>query len=128
MRVAALNLPSLSLAAALALAGACAPAGAQVLPSAPAHIYPMGSLMGFATFGAGPTLSVNCVNYPLGPGLRVENTQQRVILRGDLAGIQGPVVFQRDSMGNVFRVWMLRANQVVQGVTAAPNRCLFRQF
>ena len=126
MRVAAPNLLRLTLAAALALAGACATA--QVLPPGPARVYPMGSLMGYATFGAGPTLSVNCVSYPLGPGLRVENTQQRVILQGQLPGLQGPVVFQRDSMGNVFRVWMLRANQVVSGVPAAPNRCLFRQF
>lgn len=128
MRVAAPNLPSLSLAAALALGGACAPALAQVLPTAPARVYPMGSLMGYASFGAGPTLSVNCVSYPLGPGLRVENTQQRVVLLGQLPGLKGPVVFQRDSMGNVFRVWLLRENQVVGGVTAAPNRCLFRQF
>lgn len=128
MRLAAPNLLRLSLAAALASGGACLPASAQIVPGSLSRVYPMGSMTGYATFGAGPTLSVNCVSYPLGPGLRVENTQQRVILRGDLAGIKGPVVFQRDSMGNVFRVWMLGANQTVSGLAAAPNRCLFRQF
>ncbi len=124
MRVAAPNLLRPSLAAALALVGACATA--QVLPPGPARVYPMGSLMGYATFGSGPTLSVNCVSYRLGPGLRVENTQQRVILLGQLPGLKGPAVFERDSMGNVFRVWMLHANQVVSGVPAAPNQCLFQ--
>ena len=128
MRLAAPNLLRLSLAAALALGAGCLPASAQTVPGALSRVYPMGSMTGYATFGAGPTLSVNCVSYPLGPGLRVENTQQRVILRGNLAGIQGPVVFQRDAMGNVFRVWMLGANQTVSGLPVAPNRCLFRQF
>ncbi len=106
----------------------CQAAGAQVLPPAPAHIYPLGSLTGFAIFGAGPSLQVNCVSYPLGPGLRVEDARQRLVLSGQLAGLHGPAVFQRDAMGNVFRVWMLAPGQSVQGVAAAPNHCLFQQY
>ncbi len=101
---------------------------AQVLLPAPTHVYPLGSQMGFASFGAGPSLQVNCVTYPLGPGLRVENTRQRLVLRGQLAGLRGPAVFQRDAMGNVFQVWMLAPGQTVEGVPAAPNHCLFQQY
>ena len=114
-------------AASLAAACACACAQAQVTPP-PSHVYPMGSLVGYANFGAGPSLQVNCVSYPLGPGLRVQNPQQRLVLRGQLAGLHGPAVFARDATGNVFQVWLLAPGQSAPGVPAAPNRCLFQQY
>ncbi len=105
------------------------PTQAQVAPDpVPEHVYPMGSEMGYARFSAGPGLQINCVSYPLGPGLRVHDPQQHLVLRGQLAGLHGPAVFARDSMGNVFQVWMLAPGQVLPKVPAAPNRCLFQQY
>lgn len=69
--------------------------------------YPMGSLQGQATFGAFPKVSINCTDYTLGPGARVLSPQNRIIPRNQLDGLQAPVVFQTDAMGNVFRVWLL---------------------
>lgn len=125
MRLPAPTLLRLSLAAALVLGGGGAHGQALTRPP---RVYPNGSLMGFAVFGSGPTLSVNCVSYPVGPGLRVETPAQRVLLTGQLAGVRGPAVFQVDSAGNVFRVWLIGPNQVVSGVAKAPGACLFQQF
>ncbi len=113
----------------LAAVAACAiGAGSAQAQTAPARIYPMGSQVGYASFGAGPTLTVNCISYPLGPGLRVLTAGRHLLLRNQLAGLQGPAVFVRDAMGNVFRVWMLGPEQSVPAVAAAPNQCLFGQY
>lgn len=114
---------------AAALALGLGVAQAQVPPAAaPARVYPMGSQLGFANFGPGPSLQVNCVSYPLGPGLRVEDAHQRLVLRGQLPGLRGPAVFARDAMGNVFQVWMLAPGQAAPELARAPNRCLFQQY
>ncbi len=112
----------------LVLAGVlgCAASGAQA--AGPGRVYPMGSQVGYAQFGAGPTLQVNCVTYPLGPGLRVQTVGRHLLLRNQLAGLQGRAVFLRDASGNVYRVWMLGPAQGVPGVSVAPNRCLFGQY
>ncbi len=112
------------LSAAAVVAG-CLPLPAQAQPG---QAYPMGSQFGYASFGPGPSLQVNCVPYPLGPGLRVQSTQHLLVLRGQLPGLSGPAVFLRDAMGNVFEVWMLAPGQVPAGVAQAANQCLFRHF
>ena len=70
----------LALAAAVAWALGAGAAAAQTV-AAPARVYPMGSQVGYASFGAGPTLTVNCVSYPLGPGLRVLTAGRHLLLR-----------------------------------------------
>ena len=125
--LASLSPGRLALAVTAAWAIGLGSAAAQSV-AAPGQIYPMGSQAGYASFGAGPTLTVNCVSYPLGPGLRVLTAGRHLLLRNQLAGLQGPAVFVRDAMGNVFRVWMLGPEQAASGVAAAPNQCLFGQY
>ena len=99
---------------------------------APAHaaavqrMFPAGSLQGQATFGAWPLLQVNCVDYTLGPGVRVLDRAQRALLTGQLPGRHGRIVFQRDAQGNVFRVWFLDpTDPSLRTVPEAPSNCLF---
>ena len=90
------------------------------------RMFPAGSLQGQATFGAWPLLQVNCVDYTLGPGVRVLDRAQRALLTGQLPGLQGRIVFQRDAQGNVFRVWFIDpTDPSLRAVPAAPSSCLF---
>lgn len=87
-------------------------------------IYPMGSLQGNATFGTFPKVSINCTDYTLGLGVRVISTQHRIVPRNQLDGLQSPVVFQTDAMGNVFRVWLVTPDAVPQlQVPKATGQC-----
>ena len=86
--------------------------------------YPMGSLLGNATFGTFPQISINCTDYTLGPGVRVLSPQQRVIPTQQLSGMQSPVVFQTDATGNVFRIWLVTPQAAAQlQVPKAPGQC-----
>ncbi|HOI65132.1 MAG TPA: hypothetical protein PLD03_00835 [Thiomonas arsenitoxydans] len=86
--------------------------------------YPMGSLQGLATFGAFPNVSINCTDYTLGPGARVISPLNRIIPRDQLNGLQAPVVFQTDAMGNVFRVWLVSDSAASQlELPKAPGQC-----
>ncbi len=101
-----------------------------LLPAArafpPPRMFPAGCLQGDASFGSGPSLQVNCVAYPLGPGLRVLNEAQRLVLAGRRPGLQGHIVFPRDARGNVYRVWFLDpADPSLRTVPVAPSQCLF---
>lgn len=111
----------------LALAAA-APARAQIAASAPMppqRMFPAGSMQGLASFGSGPTLRVNCTAYALGPGVRVLDVRQRLILTGQLPGLTGLVVFQKDASGNVFRVWFMNPQDPsLAAVPAASSSCL----
>ncbi|OIQ83489.1 hypothetical protein GALL_347020 [mine drainage metagenome] len=90
------------------------------------RMFPAGSLQGQAWFGAWPQLQVNCVDYTLGPGVRVLDPAQRALLTGQLPGLRGRIVFQRDAQGNVFRVWFLDpTDPSLRAVPEAPSRCLF---
>ena len=90
------------------------------------RMFPAGSLQGQAAFGAWPLLQVNCVDYTLGPGVRVLDRAQRALLTGQLPGLQGRIVFQRDAQGNVFRVWFLDpTDPSLRAVPEAPSSCLF---
>ena len=86
--------------------------------------YPMGSLQGKAEFGAFPKVSINCTDYTLGPGARVISPLNRIIPRDQLNGLQAPVVFQTDAMGNVFRVWLVSDSAASQlELPKAPGQC-----
>ncbi|MDD4887566.1 MAG: hypothetical protein PHO64_11700 [Thiomonas sp.] len=86
--------------------------------------YPMGSLLGNASFGAFPQVSINCTDYTLGPGARVLSPLRRIIPHQQLGGIQSPVVFQTDAMGNVFRIWLVKPEAAAQlQVPRAPGQC-----
>ncbi len=106
---------------------------AALLPALPAalalpvqRMFPAGCLQGDARFGSGPTLSVGCVAYPLGPGVRVFDASNRLLLTGQLPGLHGRVVFQRDASGNVFRVWFLDpTDPSLRTVPKVPSQCLF---
>ena len=111
------------LAATCGVLALCLPA-ARAFP--PQRMFPAGSLQGNAAFGSWPTLQVNCVQYTLGPGVRVLDLRQHLLLDAQLPGRQGRVVFQRDAQGNVFRVWFLDpADPSLRAVPQAPSRCLF---
>ncbi len=71
------------------------------------RLFPGGSLKGVATFGAWPNITINCIPYTLGPGVRVLDAEQRVVLTGQLPGLDSAVVFLRDASGGVFRVWLV---------------------
>ena len=106
------------------------PAAAALAPPARAtatpRMFPAGSLQGQASFGAWPSLRVNCVDYTLGPGVRVLDFAQRALLTGQLPGLHGRIVFQRDAQGNVFRVWFLDpTDPSLRAVPQAPSSCLF---
>lgn len=92
------------------------------------RIYPMGSLQGKADFGAFPNVEINCRAYRLGPGVRVYDLQQRLILTGQLKGLSAPIVFQRDAMGNITQVWVITP-LAAKGPAAprAPYDCLFAE-
>ncbi len=108
---------------AAALAALSAAAAAQTLP---ARIYPAGSLQGSADFGAFPHVTINCQTYTLGPGVRVYDLKNRILLTGQLQGISAPVVFQRDPLGNIVQVWLLSPEQArTQLAPKAPSNCLF---
>lgn len=101
----------------VALFGAAGAAVAQTT-------YPMGSLQGIAQFGAYPKIRINCIDYTLGPGVRVLSPQQRIVPLQQLDGVRSPVVFQRDASGNVFRVWLIAPDAVDQlQVPKAPGQC-----
>lgn len=88
------------------------------------QIFPKGSLQGDAQFGAFPQVTINCRSYTLGPGVRVLDPQQRIVLTAQLSGLKAPVVFQRDAAGNVFRLWLIGAAQAKQlPVPQAPTGC-----
>ncbi len=90
------------------------------------RLYPAGSLQGWATFGAWPEVTINCTPYRLGPGIRVLDPEQHVLLTGKLPGLQARVVFQRDAMGQIFRIWLVGAqNGALATVPVAPSNCLF---
>ena len=90
------------------------------------RLFPAGSLQGSARFGAWPDLTVNCTPYTMGPGVRVLDDQQRVVLTGQLPGIQSHVVFLRDASGNVFRVWLVNdKDPSLANVPQAISNCLF---
>ena len=98
---------------------ACMSVGAQAQ-----QIFPIGSLQGDAQFGAYPQVTINCRSYTLGPGVRVLDPQQRIVLTAQLSGLKAPVVFQRDAAGNVFRLWLIGAAQAKQlAVPQAPTGC-----
>ncbi|MHB1666890.1 MAG: hypothetical protein ACYCSR_07665 [Thiomonas sp.] len=71
------------------------------------RLFPSGSLKGVASFGSWPNITINCVPYTLGPGVRVLDAEQRVVLTGQLPGLESAVVFLRDASGSVFRVWLV---------------------
>jgi hypothetical protein len=99
------------------IAGACIAVQAQ-------QVYPNGSQQGNAEFGAFPAVTINCRSYVLGPGVRVLDPQQRVVMTAQLDGIGSPVVFQQDALGNVFRVGLVTAAQAAQlNVPQAPSDC-----
>jgi hypothetical protein len=105
-------------------AAACQLSAAHAAPLL--RIFPAGSLQGQAAFGAWPQLQVNCVDYTLGPGVRVLDATQRALLTGQLPGLHGRIVFQRDAQGNVFRVWFVApADPSLRTVPVAPSSCLF---
>lgn len=109
--------------AGMAIAALCVAAGAQTLP---ARVYPAGSLQGNAEFGAFPSVTINCQSYTLGPGARVYDSKNRILLTGQLQGVSAPVVFQRDPMGNIVQVWLLSPEQArMQLAPKAPSSCLF---
>ena len=86
--------------------------------------YPIGSLQGMAEFSAFPKVSINCTDYTLGPGVRVISPQNRLIPRDQLNGLQSPVVFQTDAMGNVFRIWLVNKATASQlQLPKAPGQC-----
>jgi hypothetical protein len=83
-------------------------------------------LKGYASFGAWPNISINCTNYTLGPGVRVLDAEQRVVLTGQLPGVESPVVFLLDASGNVFRVWLVsRKDPSLANVPLAASNCGF---
>lgn len=118
-----------SLILAALLAATVAPAGAAdlaPLPYPPQRAFPAGSQWGRAVFGPGPSFTVNCLSYPLGPGVRVLDAEQHLILTGRLPGLGGLVVFQRDASGHVYRIWfMLPGDPSLANVPPAPGSCLF---
>lgn len=90
------------------------------------RLFPAGSAQGNAHFGAWPNLTVNCTPYTMGPGVRVLDQEQRVMLTGQLPGIKSHVVFQRDASGNVFRVWLVNdKDPSLANVPQALSNCLF---
>jgi hypothetical protein len=90
------------------------------------RLFPAGSLKGYASFGAWPNISINCTNYTLGPGVRVLDAEQRVVLTGQLPGVESPVVFLLDASGNVFRVWLVsRKDPSLANVPLAASNCGF---
>ena len=90
------------------------------------RMYPAGSQQGQATFGPWPEVTINCTPYRLGPGIRVLDPEQHVLLTGKLPGLQARVVFQRDAMGQVFRIWLVGAQDgALTTVPKAPSSCQF---
>ena len=88
------------------------------------RLFPAGSAQGDARFGAWPNLTVNCTPYTLGPGVRVLDENQRVVLTGQLPGVTSHVVFLRDAAGNVFRVWLVSAKDPsLANVPQAISNC-----
>ena len=100
-------------------AWACAPAWAS-------RMFPAGSLRGNAVFGAFPSLRVNCTAYTLGPGVRVYDAMGHLLLTGQLPGLTGTLVFQRDAFGNVFKAWFVApGDPSLAPVPVAPGTCFF---
>ena len=122
------SLPSIPRSARLRLL-ALAPLVAALLAAAPAwagRVFPAGSLQGDAVFGAFPNLNVNCTSYTLGPGIRVYDVTGRLLLTGQLPGLSGRLVFQRDAYGNVFKAWFVApGDPSLAPVPVAPGTCLF---
>ncbi len=90
------------------------------------RLFPGGSLKGVATFGDWPGITINCIPYTLGPGVRVLDAEQRVVLTGQLPGLQSAVVFLRDASGSVFRVWLVSPKDPsLATVPSAASNCGF---
>jgi len=93
------------------------------------RMYPAGSLQGQASFGAWPAVTINCATYQLGPGIRVFDPDQHVLLTGKLPGLQARVVFQRDAMGQIFRIWLMGPQVgALTTVPKAPSNCMFGSY
>jgi hypothetical protein len=90
------------------------------------RVFPADSLQGHARFASAPQMSVNCIPYALGPGVHVYDEHHRLLLTGQLAGLHGHVVFERDASGNVTRVWFMNPlDAALTPVPNAPSTCLF---
>lgn len=87
----------------LALAAAAAAASAQTLTrEAPRDVQP-----GRLAVNLPPEITLDGQPARLSPGARIRDTQNMLVLSGQLAGKETPVVYRRDALGLVHEVWLL---------------------
>jgi hypothetical protein len=112
-----------AIAAALMTSGL--PAMAQVADSdgsLSVRQFPKTALRGVLVVKAPPEVSLNGKPDRLAPGARIRNLNNNYVMPGALVGQEMLVNYIRDSMGQMYEVWMLSAEEAREKRAGLPTR------
>jgi hypothetical protein len=104
------------------------PAGAQTEGSdgsLSVRQFPKSALRGVLVVQAPPEVSLNGKPDRLSPGSRIRNPNNSFVLPGALIGQELLVNYTRDSMGQMYEVWMLTAEEAKEKRAGLPSRFSF---
>lgn len=114
---------ALPLALLLALPVAAQTAGSD--GSLSVRQFPKAALRGVLVVKAPPEVSLNGKPDRLSPGARIRNLNNNFVVPGALIDQELLVNYTRDSMGQIYEVWMLSAEEAKEKRAGLPSRFSF---
>jgi len=93
---------------AVSLSFATAPLQAQQLRRS----FPQNAYRGVIAFYAPPTVRLNGDEAQLGPGARIRDPENRLVLTGDVTGSKLVVNYTVDLQGLIKDIWILRSDEI----------------
>ncbi|MDP2034772.1 MAG: hypothetical protein Q8K29_15285 [Polaromonas sp.] len=120
-----LNHLALTLPLALLLALPVAAQTADSDGSLSVRQFPKAALRGVLVVKAPPEVSLNGKPDRLSPGARIRNLNNNFVVPGALIDQELLVNYTRDSMGQIYEVWMLSAEEAKEKRAGLPSRFSF---
>ncbi|MDO9360728.1 MAG: hypothetical protein Q7T70_17275 [Polaromonas sp.] len=90
-----------------------------------ARQFPKAALRGQMVIKAPPEITLNGKPDRLSPGARIRNTNNNFVTSGVLVGQELLVNYTRDSMGQVYEVWVLTAEEAKEKRAGLPRAFSF---
>lgn len=87
--------------------------------------FPKAALRGVLVVKAPPEVSLNGKPDRLSPGARIRNLNNNFVVPGALIDQELLVNYTRDSMGQIYEVWMLSAEEAKEKRAGLPSRFSF---
>lgn len=114
-----------SLLTTLALAASAAAFSQTLVREAPADVKP-----GRLAISTPPVATLNGQPDRLSPGARIRDTNNMLMLSGNLSGQSVPVVYRRDSAGLMHEVWLLTEAEYAKlgGDSAGADPAAVKEF